>query len=308
MTILPVAAELAYRGELFRRLRESEARYRLVADNSTDIILNVDMKGIVRVASPSIRQMGGYSPEDIVGTPAIRLVAADYHDDVIRAHREVLANPDRNVIVEYRAIHANGESRWYESHTRAVLNEDNAVIGVVSAVRDIAHRKVVEGELAFAAYTDQLTGLANRRAFLAEFDRRMATGAHGCVAMLDLDHFKRINDVHGHDAGDEVLRRFATVARGCLRDGDMLARIGGEEFAVLLPGAGLAQAQIVCDRIRITVSNATTNYAGVALLVTVSGGVASWGAGADRQATLREADIALYRAKSEGRDRLAMAS
>ena len=308
MTILPVAAELAYRGELFRQLRESEARYRLVADNSTDIILNVDLKGIVRVASPSIRQMGGYSPEEIVGTPAIRLVAADYHDDVVRAHREVLANPDRNVIVEYRAIHATGETRWYESHTRAVLNEDNMVVGVVSAVRDIAHRKVVEGELAFAAYTDQLTGLSNRRAFLAEFDRRMASGAHGCVAMLDLDHFKRINDVYGHDAGDEVLRRFASVARGCLRDGDMLARIGGEEFAVLLPGAGLAQAQIVCDRIRIAVSHATTNYAGVALLVTVSGGVASWGAGADRQATLREADIALYRAKSEGRDRLAMAS
>ncbi|VVT11396.1 PAS domain S-box-containing protein/diguanylate cyclase (GGDEF) domain-containing protein [Sphingomonas sp. EC-HK361] len=308
MTILPVAAELAYRGELFRQLRESETRYRLVADNSSDIILNVDLKGIIRVASPSIRQMGGYSPDDVVGTPAIRLVAAEHHDAVIGAHRDVLANPDRNVIVEYQAIHANGEIRWYESHTRAVQNEANAVIGVVSAVRDIAHRKIVEGELAAAAYTDALTGLANRRAFLAEFDRRAANGGHGCVGMLDLDHFKRVNDVHGHDAGDEVLRRFALVARGCLRDGDMLARIGGEEFALLLPGAGLAQAQVVCDRIRTAVSSAPITYAGVTLLVTVSGGVAPWGAGADRQETLREADIALYRAKREGRDRLALAS
>lgn len=309
MTILPVAAELAYRSELFRRLRESEARYRLVADNSTDIILNVDLDGIVRVASPSIQQMGGYAPEDIVGTAALRLIAPEYHGDVMRAHYEVLAHPQRNAIVEYRAVHANGQMRWYESHTRAVLDEHNAVIGTVSAVRDIAHRKLVEGELAVAAYTDQLTGLANRRAFLAEFERRAASASgHGCVAMLDLDHFKRVNDVHGHDAGDEVLRRFAAVARGCLRDGDMLARIGGEEFAVLLPGAGLAQAQVVCDRIRRAISTAPTSYGGMALLVTVSGGVAAWASGADRQATLREADIALYRAKREGRNRLALAS
>ncbi|WP_375402536.1 diguanylate cyclase [uncultured Sphingomonas sp.] len=312
LTVLPVAAELRHRRAVFDRLRESEARYRLLADHSSDIVLNVDLDGVVGYASPSIAQLSGYTPAAVVGRRAVELVTPEHQNIVTRAHRAALADPDGTEIAECRAITASGEVRWFEIHTRGIRDETGRVVGAVSAIRDIEGRKNVEGELARAAATDPLTGLANRRAFDTALDRMLGEsaggsgdgGEAGCVAIIDLDHFKLVNDRHGHDAGDRVLVAVGQCARGSLRDGDLIARLGGEEFGVLLPGADLQNAAAVCERLRRTVETLSVPVPGGMLGVTTSVGLAPVAAGVTRATVLRMADEALYRAKAEGRNRL----
>lgn len=308
LTVLPVAAELRHRRRLFNQLRESEARYRLLADHSTDIVLNLGTDGSVRYASPSIAQLGGYTPDAVLGMKAVELVLREHRAEVTRAHLAALADPDSTFTVEYRALTASGEPRWFETHTRGVRNDLGQVTGAVSAIRDISARKAMEGELSRAAATDSLTGLPNRRAFDAALDGLLRREKAACIAIVDLDHFKRVNDRWGHEAGDRVLTAFAEIVRGTLRDGDMVARLGGEEFGILLPGAEIDRAQSVCERVRELVARAGFPVNGAVLRVTVSMGLASIAPGATRSEVLRIADEALYRAKAEGRDRLKLAA
>jgi diguanylate cyclase (GGDEF)-like protein/PAS domain S-box-containing protein len=315
LTVLPVAAELRRRHAVFDRLRESEARYRLLADHSSDIVLNLSLEGTIRYASPSIAQLGGYTPEAVIGRSAVELVLPEYQRAVTRAHRAALADPDRTATVEYRALTASGETRWFEMHTRAVRDEVGGMSGVVSAIRDIDDRKAIEGELSRAAATDPLTGLANRRVFDAALDRMLAQGERaagtavvGCVAIIDLDHFKQVNDRHGHEAGDRMLVAVAECARGALDDGDLMARLGGEEFGIILPGADPERARAVCERLRRTIADLRLVAGGATLSVTTSVGLAAVQPGAARAAVLRAADEALYRAKAGGRDRLSLAA
>ncbi len=309
LMILPIAAELARRGALFRRLHDSEARYRLLTENSTDIILNLDIAGRIRFASPAIRQIGGYAPDDVIGRNAADLVDARDRSRVKTIYVEALRHPARTTTVEYRAHTAAGEVRWFESHSRAVVDEHGKVTGVVSAVRDVGHRKNIEGRLELAALTDKLTGIANRRAFDEQLKLAIEgvdIQGGGCVAIFDLDHFKDVNDVWGHAAGDKVLKRFAEIARGRMREQDVVARYGGEEFAVILPGASLEQARLVCDRLRAAVSESVTAVGDHELRITVSGGVAAYADGSTAAQTMAAADAALYQAKASGRDSLAI--
>jgi diguanylate cyclase (GGDEF)-like protein/PAS domain S-box-containing protein len=314
LTALPVAADLARRRQVLRRLRESEAQLRLLTENSTDIVMNLREDGTIRYASPSISQLAGYAPADVVGRNALSLVIAEDRENAAAAHLAAMAQPGTTQTVEYRAITADSSLRWFETHTRGVVDEEGRVTGVVSAIRDVSHRKSREAELARDAATDPLTGLANRRAFDLELSRRTAAAAvpgapdAGHVAIFDLDHFKRVNDVYGHAAGDEVLRAFAAVARARVRDGDLVARLGGEEFGIILAGSGREQARIVCDRIRQALSASVLRIGDATIAVTASAGVAAITAGGSAADALGAADAALYRAKVEGRDRLRLAA
>ncbi len=151
------------------------------------------------------------------------------------------------------------------------------------------------------AATDSLTGLANRRTLEAEVNRLSRVAVPYALVMVDLDHFKRLNDTYGHEAGDAALRRFATIARACLRDGDTAARWGGEEFALLLPHASGAQALDVCERIRDEL--ASTARGGVTPAFTASFGIVESNAEHSLEQLLRAADHALYASKHNGRDR-----
>jgi diguanylate cyclase (GGDEF)-like protein len=162
------------------------------------------------------------------------------------------------------------------------------------------------------AITDDLTGLANRRHFLARLAEEQARlqrqdTQRAAVLMLDLDHFKVINDMYGHAAGDAVLRHSAALMRNSLRQIDQVGRIGGEEFAILLSGADPAAAQVFAERLRQKIAEPVL-YESQAIPVTVSIGIAALKAqDATVNAVLHRADAALYRAKAEGRNRVAMA-
>lgn len=173
-----------------------------------------------------------------------------------------------------------------------------------------AHQDTLRGmmrQLEDLAATDELTGLCNRRHFLrlasCELENLRGGRQHG-LALLDLDHFKRINDIHGHAAGDRVLQTFAAVARACLRDGDVVARYGGEEFVLLLPNTEADQFTACCERLREAFSRAEPLGVPVANL-SVSIGMTLLTADDDLDEALQRADQALYQAKRDGRNRCA---
>jgi diguanylate cyclase (GGDEF)-like protein len=165
-------------------------------------------------------------------------------------------------------------------------------------------------QLAHLSYTDGLTGLSNRRHLIEALDAEVArqgrTRLPYCLVLIDLDHFKRVNDTHGHLQGDEVLRELGALMQRCVRSPtDLAARLGGEEFALLLPDTSLSEAQAVCERLRQALADRLFGDTGARFAVTVSMGVVeSRGLSAER--ALREADHQLYRAKAAGRDRVCL--
>ena len=310
LSALPVTADLHNRARLHRELRHSEERYRLLADHSTDIMMHIDLDGRIRFVSPSIVQLGGYHPAELVGRNATTLVAVEYLPQFRDGHRRTIMAAGRTHKFEYIAITRDGSSQWFETHSKAILGDDGEVESVLSIIRNVNQRKYTEDRLRMEAQTDPLTGLANRRALDALIESRQAQnelGAPNCLAVLDIDHFKRVNDLYGHATGDEVLRTFAQVARRIVRQEDIVARIGGEEFALFFPNTSIDQAMLVCDRLRAEMAATSLVAHGVIVRVTISGGVAAVGEGGFDYA-FKVADEALYRAKSAGRDQLALAA
>jgi len=174
----------------------------------------------------------------------------------------------------------------------------------VSLVRERSER-----DLRFKAETDELTGVLNRRAFLAAAQELVLAAQKSdvpvVVLLFDLDHFKSINDRYGHAAGDRTLRLFAEIARSAIRATDVFGRIGGEEFAAFLPGCDPATAERIADRIRGDLSAKAIVHAGMQVTATVSVGVASMaGSGAHLETLMARADEALYQSKRAGRDRV----
>ncbi len=157
------------------------------------------------------------------------------------------------------------------------------------------------------ATRDELTGLLNRRAVLdrlqIELRERDAEAPPLCVALIDLDHFKRVNDTHGHAAGDEVLRRFAEAARQVVRGGDVMARWGGEEFLLMMPGASVAQGLESLARIRARLADMPMTDIHPELVVTFSAGLAACSGHGDLEQAIERADAAMYAAKNAGRNR-----
>lgn len=160
------------------------------------------------------------------------------------------------------------------------------------------------------AETDFLTGVATRRHFQREVTEALAPGgAEGVLLVLDLDHFKNINDIHGHDFGDSVLSAAAGAMRAALRRSDLIGRLGGEEFAVFLPDAGRAEAEQLAHRLRKAISDLSiASESGPPVRITVSIGLVETAGQREFRALYRHADGALYKAKVGGRNRIATAS
>jgi len=156
--------------------------------------------------------------------------------------------------------------------------------------------------------TDPLTGLPNRREFNDRLEERMSAWKRRketfSLLMLDVDHFKALNDQHGHLAGDQVLATIARSLRGAVRREDFVARFGGEEFAVLLPNTSLEQAMLVAEKVREAVAQSVVTHDDKEILVTASGGLAAVDECDTTQSLIQKADAALYAAKASGRNRI----
>jgi diguanylate cyclase (GGDEF)-like protein/PAS domain S-box-containing protein len=244
------------------------------------------------------------SPEELVGVDSYILEPEEAADAVRREDRAVVAGGQVDK-EEHRAVPGTRDERFHQVVKRRSVHVDGSPV-VVGAHFDVTRWKVAERELERVAYEDSLTGLANRRYFLAEAERAAARAdRHGqalSLLIFDLDHFKRINDGHGHQAGDDVLCRVAERARKSLRSEDMPARWGGEEFVVLLPLTALPQAMQVANRLRSAIASAPVPTCAGPLPVTCSCGVAQRAKGEPIAALIARADAALYKAKEAGRN------
>jgi len=245
---------------------------------------------------------------------SLTLVHPDDREPVWRSLNETRAGRQAAHRMEYRMQHRDGSYRWIFDHGRVTAWDRDGSPSRMSGIHvDITERKLLEGELQRQAHTDFLTGLPNRRHFMQlaehELNRSIRYGGQLAILMLDVDHFKAINDRHGHKFGDTVLVRLAEIFRTILRTSDVAGRLGGEEFAILLPETPLEGAAEVAERLRQAIAENELPLPGaLPFRFTASLGVAVLDA---RDHTLDQllnlADKALYQAKESGRNCVCLA-
>ncbi len=286
-------------------LAESEERYRLMAENSTDMISRHTPDGVYLYASPACRPLLGYEPQELVGRQALSL----FHPaDLERMRGTAARGFGDDLTSTYRIRRKDGSYAWFETTSRPVISPGTTQVHELIAVsRDITERKYAEEQVAYQAYHDALTGLPNRMLFNDRLTLAIANAHRGrhilAVAFLDLDHFKRINDTLGHSLGDRLLQTVAARVTGCLREGDTVARLGGDEFTVILHDVSHGgDAAKVAQKILDTVA-APIEIDGHRLYVTTSVGISLYPEdGTDADTLLKNADNAMYRAKDSGRN------
>ena len=218
-------------------------------------------------------------------------------------------SPERSLL-EIRGPTSQG-LRDFQVSISPMLDLTSRLLGAVVIFQDVTDRHELESHLRFLATTDALTGVANRRSLLGraehEFRRARRYGRPMALLLLDLDHFKKVNDTWGHFAGDEALKALCEVCLESLRGSDMLGRLGGEEFAVLLAETGIQDACGTAERIRHVVEQLEVDWRGRAIRMTVSIGVATIEpTDPDIYSLMRRADLALYTAKDVGRNRVVL--
>lgn len=295
-----------------RELADSEERLRAVLDNAPMpmVVTRVRDAVIVYGNGPSAT-IGGHSLEGLVGRPA----TAFYRDPSDRERMQQLFRERGNLqSEEVCLLAADGSELWMLLSMVPVVYDGEP--SVLSTLVDFTDRKRLEIELKRLATTDALTGAVNRRSFLeraqAELSRSRRYGAPLSLVMMDVDHFKRINDTLGHARGDDALCRIVQVCAQVVRKEDVLGRLGGEEFALLLPQTSLEEAHHLVERLRerIASSRMDDGQPGAPVVVlTASFGVTSMRPeDSSVDDLLGRADAALYRAKAAGRNRVEQAA
>lgn len=303
--VLVNALDMTHQSEIQEQLRESEHNFRRVFESMQDVYYRTDAQGVVQHVGPGVRRVLGYEPHEIEGRTAESYYPQSTDRDAfkaaIMAHGEVSDFPGQMVRRDGQVIDIS-----ISSH--ALYEPDGSFSGVEGIYRDVTHRKNLERELHRLATTDMLTGIANRRALLEAADAAFAlpSGQHLSVLVLDLDHFKNINDAYGHHEGDHALTEFTRAVAGQLRSSDLFGRLGGEEFAIVLPGACAPAAQEVAHRVlQATASHPITSAHGLSYRLTTSIGLATRQPADTRLADILErADKALYQAKNGGRNQI----
>jgi diguanylate cyclase (GGDEF)-like protein/PAS domain S-box-containing protein len=287
-------------------LRTSEERFRSLVQNASDLVSILDADGVVRYESPSHQRVLGLFPEEHAGRNMLDLVHLEDRQAVDEALRRLVENPEEIVTFEYRLCHRDGSWRTLESAASNLLGQA-AVAGIVLNSHDITDRKRAEEKLLHDALHDELTGLPNRALFMDRLRQSIERSRREperltAVLFLDLDRFKIVNDSLGHLVGDELLIQIAAALSSALRPSDTIARVGGDEFAVLLEGGrDVSDAVRVADRIHDRLA-APINLGGHEVFATASIGIAVHTPEYERpEDLLRDADTAMYRAKSQGR-------
>ncbi len=292
-----------------RALAESEWKLRTIIETEPECVTLLAADGTVQQMNPAgLTMIGAASERQLTGTNLGRMIDAQYQP----AFNTLLANVSegKSGTLTFELAGLTGIHRWLECHAVPMRDRNDRITGSLCVMRDITDRKKAEQELQHLAQTDSLTGLANRRHFMAlaeqELEHCSRYGSALAVLMADIDRFKKINDTHGHKCGDAVIRRMAELCRKTLRSADVVGRLGGEEFSVLLPETDLRQAAEVAELLRQRIGQAEVHTdSGEAIRFTVSIGVAGrTDKNADIETLLAQADEALYAAKNSGRNKV----
>jgi len=263
---------------------------------------------IIVYVNPAFTALTGYETDEAVGQSTRLLHGPNTDSQTVAAVRAAM-EAQRPIRVELLNYSCDGEEFWIDTNIVPLRDDHGRVTHFATIGRDLTATKQLQHELQLMASTDPLTGLLNRRRILEQADSeflRSKRYQHELAAvMLDIDHFKAINDTHGHFIGDQVLIAMSRATENLLRDTDTLGRWGGEEFVILMPETPLAGATILAERLREALERLVVDTAAGTLHFTISAGVAVRG-GCDAGITdiLQRADSALYAAKQQGRNRI----
>ncbi len=306
----PYAAVATYRDVTRQRegraaLAESEAYFRLLAENASDLIARHSADGTCTYASPASFELLGRPPETLLGDWTH---ASPVHPDdighVATSHAR-LVETGQAYVMRYRLQHTDGRWLWVETAARPVIDSDGSVSEIQSATRDISARLEQENRLSRMALSDGLTGLPNRAALTQYLKEMLVDRRTVALLFLDLDRFKVVNDSLGHGAGDHLLRAVAGRLSGTVRDGDLVSRLGGDEFVLAAPGLDEQAAVLLADRVQRVLA-VPVLVGGHELVISASVGIVISDPDVGAQTPedlLRDADVSMYRAKERGRAR-----
>ncbi len=300
-----VIRDITERKRAFEQLQASEERFRSLFEQSMDAIYIVDYDGSNMKANRAWMDLFGYTADDLR-----RLNVTDLYANP--ADRQMLLQriAHEGIVADDIKFKKKDGTIFDCARTVAARYDDSgAIVAFQGIMRDVTQERRTQDELERLARYDTLTGLLNRRAILARLDEWMQHVARYkgsfCVIMLDIDHFKHVNDTYGHQCGDRVLTQVADIVQQNLRQTDTVGRYGGEEFLLLLPRTDCKAAQVVAERIRSCVQK-TSMYDGTgeSFGVTVSLGIGNRIDGDSVDSLITRADQTLYKAKSNGRNRV----
>ncbi|GAA5416778.1 hypothetical protein Pryu01_01817 [Paraliobacillus ryukyuensis] len=287
-------------------LIKSEQRFRLIAENSYDLISLLDSNGKIVYASPSYAYILGYPVYYFESHPITNFINKEDQAAVEEKIKQAVTH-QLSFTIECRIYNRLNEWLWFEINGQPVFTTDHEFKHLVVVGRDITDRKRYEARLKTLAYHDSLTGLPNRRLFQDRLMQTMATNERNqnrfAIAMLDLDDFKQINDQKGHDVGDAVMQELGKRLEQSVREMDTVARLGGDEFIILLPTIETkANVETVLNRIKAQLQNPWI-IEPYHLTITASIGVIlSDGKGFSTNYLMKQVDEALYKAKNNGKN------
>ena len=298
--------DITERRDTEARLRESEERYRSLADGLPLGLLRTDRWGHINEANPAMALLFGGDP---VGRHVVEIIHPEDVDRVALSFFES-AGRGQDWLIEFRILEPTGGIRWIRAHGRAHRGVDGEVAAAMSIWQDVTELKQVEDELRERATTDSLTGLPNRAIFYDRLAHSLALSPRSntrvAVLFVDLDKFKPVNDDWGHAAGDRLLRLVGERLASCVRDGDTLARVGGDEFMVLAESiVAVDTARRIAERIVEAMTEPFLLPEGQAH-IGASVGLAVSGPRSTPETLVHASDVALYRAKAGGGGRVVL--
>lgn len=284
--------------------QEGMALYGMLATSPTDIILKTDRTGTIVHASAGMAVLGEqWGGALAVGQHVLDFVSPEARPQIANAHACALEGEDVDWI-EFAALTNHGRKQWFEIRFRALSANNTGPYGVLAMMRNVDELHSISERLFTATYTDPLTGLTNRTAFISMLDHMLEMKLDGCLALFSIDFFRTINMQYGQCMGDEVLTIFADLLREILRSEDIVSRIGSERFAVILPRVTAAEAEGICNRVVTTLAALKQTVGTSDFTITASASVARIGGSLD--STIERAEMALFVAKAKGRNRLEM--
>lgn len=315
--LICVTRDISMRKEIEQELKLSNARLKAIFDNAATGIVLRDCNGGLIDANPAYLEMIGYSKEEV--GQLSKIVHPDDYKEVQTVVDDLVSGKCSSYRLETRYIGKDRQIIYADVTSAYIPGTDHTPASIIRVVNNITERKKMEEELMRAkeeadklAATDYLTGILNRRAFAErykeEFHRAMRENSSICLILADIDHFKEVNDIHGHSVGDLVLKKFTKCVTNVCRSYDFIGRLGGEEFIICLPNTRCEQGEKIAERIRREVEKEAISllYLKDPIKITASFGVASCVPdGAEiADMLLVKADDAMYKAKEAGRNKV----